>query len=44
MEYTHRYRAYPTGEVAAELEHHLNVHRQLYNHVRWDYETGSLPS
>jgi putative transposase len=24
--------------VAAELEHHLDVHRQLYNHVRWDYD------
>jgi putative transposase len=40
MEYSHRYRAYPTQEVAAELEHHLNVHRQLYNHVRWDYENS----
>ena len=38
MEYSHRYHAYPTEEVAAELEHHLGVHRQLYNHVRWDYE------
>ncbi len=38
MEYSHRYHAYPTEEVAEELEHHLDVHRQLYNHVRWDYE------
>src|SRR6056297_1034229 len=38
MEHSHRYHAYPTDEVAAELEHHLDVHRQLYNHVRWDYE------
>ena len=38
MEYSHRYRAYPTQEVAERLEHHLDVHRQLYNHVRWDYE------
>ena len=38
MEYSHRYRAYPTQEVADGLEHHLNVHRQLYNHVRGDYE------
>jgi len=38
MEYSHRYRAYPTGEVAERLEHHLDVHRQLYNHVRWHYE------
>ena len=37
MEYSHRYHAYPTQEVAEGLEHHLNVHRQLYNHVRWDY-------
>jgi len=40
MEYSHRYQASPTQEVAAELEHHLNVHRQLYNHVRWDYENS----
>jgi putative transposase len=38
MEYSHRYHASPTGEVAERLEHHLDVHRQLYNHVRWDYE------
>ncbi|KKF39972.1 transposase [Halorubrum saccharovorum] len=37
MEYSHRYHAYPTQEVAADLEYHLDVHRQLYNHVRWDY-------
>ena len=37
MEHSHRYHAYPTQEVASELEHHLDVHRQLYNHVRWDY-------
>jgi len=40
MEHSHRYRAYPTGEVADRLEHHLDVHRQLYNHVRWDYENS----
>jgi len=40
MEYSHRYRAYPTQEVADRLEHHLDVHRQLYNHVRWDYENS----
>jgi putative transposase len=38
MEYSHRYQAYPTGKVAKRLEHHLDVHRQLYNHVRWDYK------
>jgi putative transposase len=37
MEHSHRYHAYPTQEVAEGLEHHLDVHRQLYNHVRWDY-------
>ena len=37
MEHSHRYHAYPTQEVAGRLEHHLDVHRQLYNHVRWDY-------
>jgi len=40
MEYSHRYRANPTEEVAERLEHHLDVHRQLYNHVRWDYENS----
>jgi putative transposase len=38
MEHSHRYHAYPTQEVAERLEHQLDVHRQLYNHVRWDYE------
>ncbi|WP_092664691.1 RNA-guided endonuclease InsQ/TnpB family protein [Halorientalis persicus] len=41
MEYSHRYHAYPTQEVAERLDHHLDVHRQLYNHVRWDYENSS---
>ena len=41
MEYSHRYLACPTQEVAERLEHHLDVHRQLYNHVRWDYENSS---
>ena len=40
MEHSHRYHAYPTQEVAERLEHHLDVHRQLYNHVRWDYENS----
>lgn len=40
MEYSHRYRAYPTQEVAERLEHHLDIHRQLYNHVCWDYENS----
>ncbi len=37
MEHSHRYRAYPSDEVAAAAEHHIDVHRQLYNHVKWDY-------
>ena len=37
MEHSHRYRAYPSDEVAMVAEHHIDVHRQLYNHVRWDY-------
>ncbi|WP_254531721.1 RNA-guided endonuclease InsQ/TnpB family protein [Natrinema gelatinilyticum] len=40
MEHSHRYHAYPTQEVAEQLEHHLDVHRQLYNHVKWDYENS----
>ncbi len=40
MEHSHRYQASPTDEVAERLEHHLDVHRQLYNHVRWDYENS----
>ncbi|ELY93675.1 RNA-guided endonuclease InsQ/TnpB family protein [Natrialba taiwanensis] len=40
MEYSHRHRAYPTETVAEGLEHHLDVHRQLYNHVLWDYENS----
>jgi len=40
MEYSHRYRAYQTQEVADRLEHHLDVHRQLDNQVRWDYENS----
>ncbi|WP_128904901.1 RNA-guided endonuclease InsQ/TnpB family protein [Halorubrum amylolyticum] len=40
MEHSYRYHAYPTQGVAERLEHHLNVHRQLYNHVRWDYENS----
>ena len=37
MEHSYRYRAYPSDEVAAAAEHHIDVHRQLYNHVKWDY-------
>ncbi|GAA0290081.1 RNA-guided endonuclease InsQ/TnpB family protein [Halarchaeum salinum] len=38
MEYSHRYSAYPTQEVAAELEYHIDVHRQAYNYTRYEYE------
>jgi len=37
MEYIHRYPAYPTQEVAAELEHHIDIHRQAYNYTRYEY-------
>ena len=37
MEYSHRYPAYPTQEVAAELEHHIDIHRQAYNYTRYEY-------
>ncbi len=38
MEYSHRYPAYPTQEVAAELEHHFDIHRQAYNYTLYEYE------
>ncbi len=38
MEYSHRYHAYPTQEVAAELERHINIHRQAYNYTLYEYE------
>jgi putative transposase len=38
MEYSHRYPAYPTQEVAAELEHHIDIHRQAYNYTLYEYE------
>ncbi len=33
MEYSHRYPEYPTQEVAAELEHHIDIHPQAYNYT-----------
>ena len=41
MWYAYRYRAYPdwTG-VTAEAQRHIDIHRQLYNHVKWDYENS----
>ena len=47
MEYTHRYPAYPTHEVAAELERHIDIHRQAYNYTRYEYthlDTDSIGS
>ncbi|MFO7832565.1 MAG: transposase [Halohasta sp.] len=38
MEYSHRYPAYPTRAVAAELEYHIDVHRQAYNYTLYEYE------
>ena len=38
MEYSHRYPAYPTQEVAAELERHIDIHRQAYNYTRYEYQ------
>jgi len=32
MEYSYRYHAYPTQEVAEELKYHIDVHRQAYNY------------
>jgi putative transposase len=37
MEYSHRYPAYPTQEVAAELDRHIDIHRQAYNYTRYEY-------
>ncbi|WP_435066078.1 RNA-guided endonuclease InsQ/TnpB family protein [Halobaculum sp. EA56] len=38
MEYSHRYPAYPTQQVAAELERHIDIHRQAYNYTLYEYE------
>ena len=38
MEYSHRYPAYPTQAVAAELEHHIDIHRQAHNYTLCEYE------
>ena len=39
MWYDYRFRAYPdrTG-VAAEVERHIDIHRQAYNHTRYEYQ------
>ncbi|TKX53587.1 transposase, partial [Halorubrum sp. SS7] len=38
MEYSHRYHAYPTQQVAAELDYHIDIHRQAYNYTLYEYE------
>jgi putative transposase len=38
MEYSYRYPAYPTQEVAGELERHIDIHRQAYNYTLYEYE------
>jgi len=38
MEYSHRYPAYPTQEVASELDRHIDIHRQAYNYTLYEYE------
>ena len=38
MEYSHRYHAYPTQEVAERLEYHIDVHRQACNDTLSEYE------
>ena len=38
MRYSHRYRAYPDwSNTTSECERHINIARQLYNHIRHDY-------
>jgi putative transposase len=37
MDYTHRYRAYPSDQLAEALNYHLDIHRQAYNHTRYEY-------
>ena len=38
VEYSHHHPAYPTQEVAAELERHINIRRQAYNYILYEYE------
>ncbi|MBS3760306.1 MAG: transposase, partial [Halodesulfurarchaeum sp.] len=38
MEYSHRYHAHPTQEVAERLDNHIDIHRQAYNYTRYEYE------
>ena len=41
MKYSHRYHAYPTQEVAAVSEHHINIHRRAYNYTLYEYENAA---
>jgi putative transposase len=44
---SHRYRALPEDDWVEDALEHLNIHRQLYNHVRWVYDNapdGEKPS
>ena len=38
MEYSHRYHAFLTQTVAAELKRHIDIHRQAYNYTLYEYE------
>jgi putative transposase len=41
VRYSHRYRAYPDWtNTTSECEHHINTARQLYNHIRHDYQNS----
>jgi putative transposase len=41
VRYSHRYRAYPDWtNTTSECEHHINIARQLYNHIRHDYQNS----
>jgi putative transposase len=40
MWYDYRFRAYPDRtDVIAEAERHIDIHRQAYNHTRYEYNT-----
>ena len=41
MNISHRYRAYPDWtNTTSECEKHINIARQLYNHIRHDYQNS----
>ena len=38
MWYNYRFRAYPDrAGVTAEAERHIDIHRQAYNHTRYEF-------